>query len=247
MAQANNTHDTDFYFNDELYVIQVKGTLFRVHQKFLTEHSRRFADMFAIPRPEDGAGCGLSDSNPIILDDVETQDFKSFLEAIYHSARPNFVMPAAGWLRVLCVAHRYDSPGMHARALDGMRAFRFQPGQDTEALACAEQHDIDVRLVDEALKYAITRQDAITAEELASLSTRLASKLCAAREKWAVDNALRGNSPDFGSDIATQGKPCDKCKAKYHAAPNIQKAIASIWGKKERAEDLAGMVIFSAP
>lgn len=148
------------------------------------------------------------------------------------SARPNFTMSAAGWLRVLCVAHRYDCSGMHARALDGIRAVRFQKGQDTEALACAEQHDIDVRLVEDALKHAIMRTTTITAEELATLTPMLASKLCAAREKWAVDSALHNNSPEFGTEPATQGKTCERCKVKYCVAPNIQKVIASIWGRK---------------
>lgn len=49
--------------------------------------------MFAMPRPDDGAGCGLSDVDPIILDDIETQDFKSFLEVIYHRCVSFIVSP----------------------------------------------------------------------------------------------------------------------------------------------------------
>ncbi|VDB96769.1 unnamed protein product [Peniophora sp. CBMAI 1063] len=249
MVHANaEARDTEFYITDELYVIQVEGTKFRVHKKLLSDQSGRFADMFAIPTPDNGAGCGLSDADPIILNDVDVKDFKAFLSVIYNSARPNFAMSAADWLRVLCVAHRYDCGGIHTRALDGIRTSRLQPGQDTDALACAEQHNIDVRLIDDsALKYAITRLDALSATETANLTPGMASKLCAAREKWAVDSALHKNAPDLGSETASQGKPCSKCKARYYAAPNIQRIIATIWGRKEKAEDLAGVAFFSEP
>ena len=71
--------------------IQVKGRKFRVHQKFLSDQSTRFADMFKMPRPEDGAGCGLSEEDPIVLDDVEIKDFKAFLGVIYS----RYVFPIA--------------------------------------------------------------------------------------------------------------------------------------------------------
>ena len=123
---------------------------------------------------------------------------------------------------------------MHTRALDGTRSSRFQPSQDIELLACAEQHDLDVRLVEEALRYAITRSVGITPAEFSAMSPELSSKLCAAREKWTIDNALHRNSPDLGSETAapSQGQACSKCMAKYHSSPNPQKIITSIWGKK---------------
>ena len=65
----------------------MEDTLFRVHRYYFTRESQIFADMFSLPvGGADGSSGtieGKSDSSPIDIPGVTTQEMESFLAFVY--------------------------------------------------------------------------------------------------------------------------------------------------------------------
>ncbi|RXW19667.1 hypothetical protein EST38_g6173, partial [Candolleomyces aberdarensis] len=73
-----------YFFDDELVIFKVEGTLFRVHKHFLNKESEAFQSMFF--HPPDAAGPdGRSADRPIVLPDVKVLEFEALLDVFYES------------------------------------------------------------------------------------------------------------------------------------------------------------------
>ena len=64
-----------------LLVLKVNGCLFKVPKRNLQEQSEVFRDMFSVPSGEQEPE-GSSISNPICLDGVSKEDFRTFLRIL---------------------------------------------------------------------------------------------------------------------------------------------------------------------
>jgi BTB/POZ domain len=62
----------------QYYIFQVENDLFRVHRYFFIRESVVFRDILSIPVTSDKRE-GDSDDNPIILEGIRSNDFKSLL------------------------------------------------------------------------------------------------------------------------------------------------------------------------
>jgi hypothetical protein len=89
------TRHTEFWLHDGSIVLCVQGTLFRVHQTILANHSEVFADLFRLPQPPEGEESKMDGVQKIegchvvhLQDDVD--DFVDLLKAIYY---PSYVSP----------------------------------------------------------------------------------------------------------------------------------------------------------
>ena len=65
-------------------IFQVGKSLFRVHRYFFIRESVIFRDMLSIPSGSEAAIEGLSDENPIILEDVKKVHFEWMLWMFYN-------------------------------------------------------------------------------------------------------------------------------------------------------------------
>jgi hypothetical protein len=63
---------------------QVESNLFRVHRYFFTRDSAFFRDKLPYPPPAGELTKGVSDSNPLVLEDVLQIDFERFLWVFYN-------------------------------------------------------------------------------------------------------------------------------------------------------------------
>ena len=63
---------------------QVEGVLYRVHSHFLCMHSPVFKDMFEMELPPDQVPDGMTDSKPIVLEQVTAHDFDLLLWIFYN-------------------------------------------------------------------------------------------------------------------------------------------------------------------
>ena len=66
-------------------LIQVGNTLFKVPRRKFEDGSETFKDMFALPVKADGDGIaeGTSDEHPLVLEGIETDEFRSLLRAMF--------------------------------------------------------------------------------------------------------------------------------------------------------------------
>jgi hypothetical protein len=65
------------------YPPKVEKSLFRVHRHFFVRESVVFHDMLSIPSGSETTIEGLSDDNPIVLEDVRRVDFENMLWMFY--------------------------------------------------------------------------------------------------------------------------------------------------------------------
>ncbi|KAI0311389.1 hypothetical protein OF83DRAFT_1151259, partial [Amylostereum chailletii] len=184
------TRHDDFYLSDQLSVFQVEGKLYKVHRHFLVEHSSAFRDMFALPAPAASSTAGGiegdSDEHPIHLSGVTGVEFESLMKVFYRSQRPDFSLSYSEWLSVLAIAHRFDFPLIHTRAVENLRC----PPTAAEAiplLSAAVRYGVDVSEIPEALKMVIQREQAIAIGEMQTLSIEILSQVVLARETWIRD------------------------------------------------------------
>ncbi|VDB96773.1 unnamed protein product [Peniophora sp. CBMAI 1063] len=202
MTTSTLTKDVEFYIADQLCVVAVETTLFKVHRSMLVQYSEVFKGMFVDGLPAFSNGDGASDKNPIVLKSITAFDFRSFLKIIYRSADAGFTLTPE-WLAVLCVAHRYQCPGIHARALDYLQGgfkpssrspsrrkgeWGPEPGAATlsdavRILGAAESRGISVNYFNQgALCDAVLRIASLSKLEFELVSSQLAAQLTHARE-----------------------------------------------------------------
>ena len=74
---------TEFWLHDGSIVLQVQGTLFKIHQTILANHSEVFSDLFSIPQPDGDEGERMDGCHVVHLHDA-AEDFTDLLKAIYH-------------------------------------------------------------------------------------------------------------------------------------------------------------------
>lgn len=76
-------HSEDIWFEDGNVVLQVDRTQFRVHRSILSRHSSVFADMFALPQPNDTSdwveGCPV-----VIMSGDEAEDWEMVLSTFIY-------------------------------------------------------------------------------------------------------------------------------------------------------------------
>lgn len=74
---------TEFWLHDGSIVLQVQGTLFKVHQTILANHSEVFSDLFSLPQSDGDEGERMDGCHVVHLHDT-AEDFADLLKAIYH-------------------------------------------------------------------------------------------------------------------------------------------------------------------
>ncbi|KAG6849681.1 hypothetical protein H0H93_006299 [Arthromyces matolae] len=95
MTTCSPIRSPDFWFHDGSIVLSAEGTLFRVHQTILANHSQIFSDIFSLPQPS-----GSKDDNKIegcqVIDlQDKCKDVLDLLKAIYHPAHFDQLSPTS--------------------------------------------------------------------------------------------------------------------------------------------------------
>ncbi|RDB26512.1 hypothetical protein Hypma_005667 [Hypsizygus marmoreus] len=96
-SEAPASRHSEFWLYDGSIVLAVQGTLFRVHQTILANHSEVFSDLFSLPQPKKDdndeeeriEGCQV-----VYLPD-NAEDFVDLLRAIYHPSHFDKLSPNA--------------------------------------------------------------------------------------------------------------------------------------------------------
>ncbi|PIL28847.1 hypothetical protein GSI_08893 [Ganoderma sinense ZZ0214-1] len=130
-------HST-FYIQDELVILRVENTLFRVHRYFLERDSTYFKDFFV---RELGAGAGKTDRAAVILPDVSTREFECLLHFLYHGASSPQYDSILNLVLLLSTASHLSFPAARTHAIAALDAAS-PPLDPVERVFLAEKYGI---------------------------------------------------------------------------------------------------------
>ncbi|KLO11042.1 hypothetical protein SCHPADRAFT_891892 [Schizopora paradoxa] len=205
-------------YNTSFAVLKVEGNLFRVPQHIFTEPASTFTKLYTFP-PE-----GEEDKNPIILRDVEVDDFRAFLKC----ALKNFSDDEGKdmWLSAIKVSDLWN--------LTKVRAFAVSKLEQSEPDLAARIELSRTRGIREwfrptMLQLAL-RKKAPNKREASKLGWdnttllfQLREKLCPLRKKIMENAMIEAEKLDAISDhyqkhsSSARPHPCPFCRAKFYA------------------------------
>lgn len=177
---------------------QVESNLFRVHRYFFTRDSAFFRDKLPYPPPAGELTKGVSDSNPLVLEDVLQIDFERFLWVFYnpcvcnllrtlqililmHHLRKYSLYNASTeeWTSILRLAHRWEFVEVKSLALRELERLEIPPLQK---IVIYHSYAIDRSLLRTAYTALTIRDEPITLEEGRELGLETVLQLARARE-----------------------------------------------------------------
>ncbi|KAI0258564.1 hypothetical protein BC834DRAFT_871650 [Gloeopeniophorella convolvens] len=194
-----------FYFSDDLVLLQIQDTQFKVHKPFLFNNSSVFRDIFRLQITSNKSKEGpphQSEDSPIFLDSVTVPEFEALLTYFYDGWQEGFTLDAAGWAALLAIAHRFKIADAELRAQ--REIFQRQPPLDAvEQVALAEEHAVPLTLLAPALKALVQRKAPPTEKEFARLSSDMITRLATAREDYVREASWIFATPGGLSKAAT--------------------------------------------
>ncbi|KAI1792699.1 hypothetical protein LXA43DRAFT_1004628 [Ganoderma leucocontextum] len=130
-------HST-FYMEDELVILRVENTLFRIHRYFLERDSTYFKDFF---QRELVHGAGKTDRAAIILPDVSKREFECLLHFLYHGASSPQYDSILNLVLLLSTASHLSFPAARTHAIAALDAAS-PPLDPVERVFLAEKYGI---------------------------------------------------------------------------------------------------------
>ncbi|TFK75563.1 hypothetical protein BDN72DRAFT_757466, partial [Pluteus cervinus] len=175
----------------------VEGTLFRVHQHFLVRESEVFKWMFTNLSEKDGRQ-GDSDTNPIVLTDVQIDEFESLLDFFYNGMHDHLGAIAASQksrqppktplsnsspqhlMNLLSISTRFEFDRIRQYATDELQRIT-NTLDPIDVILLAEKHDV-FQWIAPALSRLCQRDKPLTVVEARKLGFETAILVAEARE-----------------------------------------------------------------
>ncbi|TRM65651.1 hypothetical protein BD626DRAFT_485450 [Schizophyllum amplum] len=208
------TRSPTYYFDDGDIVVKVVAedvlglvnTLFRLHS-FHLQTTTRYFDEALQPRDLDADVSKAFDvDDPIVLSDVNSEDFENLLWFFYDSAYiwSGVVDPSVTkkWESVLLLAEKFDMKKVAKVACHALG--RAGVLQDVPRIALCVKYDMGKDWMLEGLKRLLLREEPLSVEEAVLLGPEVTAKLAAAREQ-----VYRGHIDTTSCTV--QSAVCQRC------------------------------------
>jgi len=185
-----------FYFDDGNLVLDVQGTLFRIHKYFLTRHSPVFENLFRMKSSSSNLE-GSSDKSPITLQGDDPVDFCRLFRLFYHDEPGNAVcLDAEQWVSILTLADKYEMVPLRNAAVQKLTVAdpKLSP---VKQIAIARKYQCD-ELVKDPFRRLVVRKEALSKEEIVQLPPEDLHRLIVERE--ALQRSLV-NKPHISSNL----------------------------------------------
>ncbi|KAL1662877.1 hypothetical protein GGF50DRAFT_128364 [Schizophyllum commune] len=188
--QSNKVGDApsrseEYYVEGGDIVVQVENTLFRLHGFHLKRATTFFEDFFKATVWDAQSRLGQDDSSPLIIDKLKAKDFEALMWFFYRSAYSwsdspdpshtqtwEFILHCAETLQMTQLCRVASHALNRANALSDIR----------KVTLCAK-HRLGSAWAKEEIKKVITRDDALSADEVHALGVDVAVLLNVSREK----------------------------------------------------------------
>ncbi|RDX39959.1 hypothetical protein OH76DRAFT_1366938 [Lentinus brumalis] len=191
-------HST-FYMQDEMIILRVENTLFRVHRYFLERDSTFFKDFFERTL---GHGAGRTDDTALRLKDVSRREFECLLHFLYNGAAGTPNDSILNLVLLLSTASALAFPAARTHAISALDAAS-PPLDPVERVFLAEKYTIPAWLRPAYVELC-SRSHALEDAEAEVLGLQTTARLARAREavleekvqEWrrAVDRAQKGEA-----------------------------------------------------
>ncbi|KZP11399.1 hypothetical protein FIBSPDRAFT_800245, partial [Athelia psychrophila] len=169
--QAKETRHSQYYFKDGNVVFLIEEVLYNVHRYFFERDSAHFRSVLENAQ-------GADETNPIVLSDVNCNDFDEFLAILYPA---DFRRPAekttAQWTSVLHLAAKWGFESIQFLAIDNLTASAIP----VDKIVLGRRYGISDWLPG-AYEAVCTRADPLTVEEGMKLGMEDAIRISAARQ-----------------------------------------------------------------
>ncbi|EIN06746.1 hypothetical protein PUNSTDRAFT_54142 [Punctularia strigosozonata HHB-11173 SS5] len=190
----------DYYLDGADLVVLVQQILFRVHSYFFERESIYFKHRLSCPTSPGQDREGSSDTNPVILDDVSSEDFGRFVSVFYN---PKYTlydhMTVPEWTSVLRLAHYWQFREVKALSVRELQTHTIAP---VEKISIYQTYNVDIQLLLPAFIALAVRPEPLAVDEGRQLGWETAMSLAKARE---LVRALPSTKPKSGNNANKEG------------------------------------------
>ncbi|KAL1733859.1 hypothetical protein EV714DRAFT_269464 [Schizophyllum commune] len=188
--QSNKASDArsrseEYYVEGGDVVVQVENTLFRLHGFHLKRATTSFEDFFKATVWDAQSRLGQDDGSPLVIDNLTVKDFAALMWFFYRSAYswPDSPDPSHTqmWESILHCAETLQMPQLCKVASHALN--RANALSDIRKVTLCAKHRLGSAWAKEEMMKVITRDDALSADEVHALGVDVAVVLNASREK----------------------------------------------------------------
>lgn len=167
-----------YFFHDGDIVIKVGDTMHRIHKYFLIRESKHFRTIFVNSVP-----CrdppGLSETNPVVLDDATSEGFADLLWVFYNHEYSIYNAPLDKWKRILTLAQRWGFIQVEKLCVRELEKLSIPP---VEKIQLYQDFKIDPNLLHASYAALTIRPEPLDIEEGKKLELSTSLKIAQARE-----------------------------------------------------------------
>jgi len=159
--------DDKYYMEGSFVIFQVENCLFRIPTYLFARESQIFGGMFMLPQPGGDNVEGSTPSNPIILPDGHSEDFKNLMKVLYpKSVSPRLSLSKCEWVSVLKLATKWYFISLRTMAISELE--RLQELSSVEKVTLGRHLRISSWVI-EGFQELVGREIPITDEEAIDL------------------------------------------------------------------------------
>ncbi|KAF9445063.1 hypothetical protein P691DRAFT_676409 [Macrolepiota fuliginosa MF-IS2] len=173
------TRHDDYYLPGGDLFFLVQHHVFRIHRYFFERESSYFKGKLATPASPGATRQGTSETNAIVLDDVQVHEFARFLWVFYNPKYSLYHTTVADWTAILTLAHRWSFPEVKALAI---RELEKQPMPDIDRVVVYQDNEVDRNLLIPRYAALCERDEPITPAEGRRMGIETALTIAQLRE-----------------------------------------------------------------
>ncbi|EMD31739.1 hypothetical protein CERSUDRAFT_88899 [Gelatoporia subvermispora B] len=151
--RAGTCRHPEFYIQDEMKVLEVEDTLFRVHRYILEQDSDYMRDLLRSETPR-----GTTEDDAIVLPAVSCSEFECLLRFLYHRIPGVHSTAVCDLLSMLSVSTRLSYTKLRDHAIAQLEVYSL-PLDPIERIMLAEKHGVRQWLVPASLRCASVPDD----------------------------------------------------------------------------------------
>ncbi|RPD60640.1 hypothetical protein L227DRAFT_575239 [Lentinus tigrinus ALCF2SS1-6] len=214
-------HST-FYLEDEMVILRVENTLFRVHRYFLERDSTFFKDFF---QKMLGHGAGRTDDTAVRLKDVSRREFECLLAFLYNGPSSAQSASILNLVLLLSTASALSFPAARAHAISALDAAS-PPLDPVERVFLAEKYAIPAWLRP-AYVALCSRAHALEDAEAEVLGLQTMARLARAREAVLEEKVKEWRK---AVERAESGEGFNKEDMQVREAKLVERVVDEIFG-----------------
>ncbi|KAI0067634.1 hypothetical protein BV25DRAFT_842250 [Artomyces pyxidatus] len=175
------TRHNKYYIPTADTIFQVENYLFRAHSYFFYRESEHFRQLLSHPTTPGGRDApGTTDSNPIVLNDIDAASFACFLWVFYNPKHSIYSdATVEHWSRILDLANKWGFAEVRSLAVRELEQLPMGP---VEKIEFYQKYSLDPNFLVDAFAALTLRDDSISFDEGKKIGLQTTIQIAKARE-----------------------------------------------------------------